>query len=571
MFNPLIPKYLFNKFFPGLASYVTALKRYLRNSIPIFYPKVFSQLKNILPGTNVNDKNKRKSKILIYATRQDPLHITWDLIIGKACELRGQDVSLIACDGLIQEACNERWYPELKTSLCKQCFSFAKKFYALADFQIDWLTNYLSDEHKDQFIGKRTKIMQREKAKDILKNIPFEKYNDFKYRDFPIGDLVRPSVCHFTRNENIEMAGKHDFKVKEIYKNFLLNAIMMVDLVEKILNIKKPDIVFLINGLFMSEAIMIAWLKRKEIRYVVYESGIMPDTMSFLHNQPIDYRELDDWEVRKNKPLNKKEKQKLNEYINSRIVGTGQQQEYWKASKEGEKYIKSKLDLDSFESIACLFPNVLFDSALFDKDNFFSSSKDWIRSTISFFSEHPNLGLLIRIHPAEIRWPQVHRDSIKTWIDDNYGKDLPQNIKVINASDTISSYKLMEIADLGLVSTSTTGMEMALMGKTVIATGDIYYRGRNFTIDPQSKEEYILKLKEILIDKKIPKVDVKIVELFAYHMFFESSIGISSIDSNNLRTIPPNIELSSYDQLLPGVDPNLDKICDGIIYGKAFV
>ena len=49
------------------------------------------------------------------------------------------------------------------------------------------------------------------------------------------------------------------------------------------------------------------------MKSVIYESGVMPDTMSFLHNQPIDYWEITNWEARKQTPLNEEEKGKLDE------------------------------------------------------------------------------------------------------------------------------------------------------------------------------------------------------------------------------------------------------------------
>ena len=48
----------------------------------------------------------------------------------------------------------------------------------------------------------------------------------------------------------------------------------------------------------------------------------------------------------------------------------------------------------------------------------------------------------------------------------------------------------MQIADLGLVHTSTIGMEMPLEGIPCAVVSKTHFRGRGFTIDVNTREEY---------------------------------------------------------------------------------
>jgi hypothetical protein len=54
----------------------------------------------------------------------------------------------------------------------------------------------------------------------------------------------------------------------------------------------------------------------------------------------------------------------------------------------------------------------------------------------------------------------------------------------------VNTYDLVEVADLGLVYTTTVGMEMAMCGVPVIVSGQTHYRGRGFTYDPDSWVSY---------------------------------------------------------------------------------
>jgi len=568
--NSIRLKYYFYRVFPTIAKYNKVFKRYLENNFKSFQPEIFKTLERFKTIKKELSQNSSSKNILIFATRQDPLHITWELVLAKSLELRGHFVEYIACDGLIRESCNESWYPDLPVAVCRECNSFAEKLYLKADLRVKWLSEYFEDGKNNTFVGNK-KIVQKEYAKSLLEKVSFNDYKNFTYRNFPLGELVRPSVCHFTRNEDLELSGSRDPHVITIYKNFLINAIFLVDHIESIINSINPDIVMMINGRFITEAIMLNWLNIKDMKSVIYESGVMPDTMSFLHNQHIDYWKITNWETRKQTPLNEEEKGKLYQYMQQRKTGKGQLAEYWKNSKNDINEIKEQLNLKKYNSISCLFPNLLFDSANHGKNIQYKTLKDWLSSTIKFFSLNPSHALVIRIHPAEVKWPGVHRDSVFSWIKSEYGKELSQNIKVIGPFDEISSYALIEMSDLGLVSTSTTGLEMALMGKPVIVTGKVHYWNRGFTIDPSTDDEYHEMLNSILKQKNVPELDFELARTYAYHIFFESSFGLKSINSENYRTIPPKLEISNFDELLPGNDPNLDKICDGIVNGTPFV
>jgi len=80
--------------------------------------------------------------------------------------------------------------------------------------------------------------------------------------------------------------------------------------------------------------------------------------------------------------------------------------------------------------------------------------------------------------------------------------ELPEFIHVIEPAEKVNTYDLIELADLGLVYTTTVGLEMALRGIPVVVAGQTHYRGRGFTYDPASWVEYFKMLGRILEDPK---------------------------------------------------------------------
>jgi capsule polysaccharide export protein KpsC/LpsZ len=151
---------------------------------------------------------------------------------------------------------------------------------------------------------------------------------------------------------------------------------------------------------------------------------------------------------------------------------------------------------------------------------------DWIAKTVQFFAGQPearaersrSVQLVIRIHPGErlTHGPSM-ADVVKSALP-----EIPENIHLIGPLEQVNTYDLMEIADLGLVYTTTTGLEMCMRGIPVIACGETHYRRRGFTLDPMSWDEYYAMIESALQRKKsLSKVQVETAWEYAYRFFFE--------------------------------------------------
>jgi hypothetical protein len=127
--------------------------------------------------------------------------------------------------------------------------------------------------------------------------------------------------------------------------------------------------------------------------------------------------------------------------------------------------------------------------------------------------------LVIRIHPGEVF---THGQSMADVVHQLLPK-LPEHIHLVDAENRTNTYDLIEIADLGLVYTTTVGLEMAMSGLPVVVSGQTHYRNRGFTHDPDSWVVYLKTLKKLLEDPKSNRLDKSQVEKawsYAYHFFF---------------------------------------------------
>jgi hypothetical protein len=186
---------------------------------------------------------------------------------------------------------------------------------------------------------------------------------------------------------------------------------------------------------------------------------------------------------------------------------------------EGGAVVKEKLALDN-RPVILLATNVLGDSLTLGRQVFTETMADWIRGTIRYFAERQDVQLVIRVHPGETL---THGTSMVDVVKAELGK-MPAHMHLIAPEAQINTYDVVEIADLGLVYTTTVGLEMAMRGIPVLVAGQTHYRNRGFTYDPESWDEYVAMLDSILTDIASARLTQEQVELswrYAYLFFFK--------------------------------------------------
>ncbi len=145
----------------------------------------------------------------------------------------------------------------------------------------------------------------------------------------------------------------------------------------------------------------------------------------------------------------------------------------------GGEQLREDLGLDE-RPIFLLTTNVLGDSLTLGRNTFAPSMAAWIEETVRFLAGKPEVQLVMRVHPGE---RLTHGRSMVDVVNEAL-PSIPEHIHVIGPMEKVNTYDLMDIASLGLVYTTTTGMEMSMSGIPVMVCGETHYRERGFTLDP---------------------------------------------------------------------------------------
>jgi hypothetical protein len=243
---------------------------------------------------------------------------------------------------------------------------------------------------------------------------------------------------------------------------------------------------------------------------------------------------------------------------------------YWHKKENSLEAITGEFKIDLKRPIAVLFPNITWDSALFEKDIGFSGMFDWINTTIDFYLENPQYQLIIRAHPAEVILPGSLRESVAAYILGRYS-NLPSNIIVIPSNSNVSSYVLMDIAKCGLSYASTTAIELGIRGIPVVVAGEVHFRNKGFTVDVNTKEEYLRSLELLMSDQcGMSASDIRnAARRYAYFTFFRTSMPFELVHCSSGDQ--PVFTFKNIEDLLPGKNKSLDIICNGFIKGSEFI
>ena len=268
------------------------------------------------------------------------------------------------------------------------------------------------------------------------------------------------------------------------------------------------------------------------------------------------------WPRFRNLALSDEEVKELEAYLEDRSFGRRSIEQYWRDVRF------DTIPRRTSGKRVTLFTNLTWDSAVINKEIAFPTIQEWIADTIRFFACRPEHELVIRIHPAEVTLAgKPTREPLSPFIHETF-PTLPENVIVVEPEDITSSYPLMAESDAVTVFTSTTGLEAALAGVPVIVSGETHYRDKGFTLDVDDPASYHDALESVLDDTSDVRPDIELVRRYAYLFFFRLPIQFPAVHEHVPGLV--RVDVRRLADLEAGKDPELDRVCDGILHGGNF-
>ncbi|MBN2556289.1 MAG: hypothetical protein JXA97_10165 [Anaerolineales bacterium] len=284
------------------------------------------------------------------------------------------------------------------------------------------------------------------------------------------------------------------------------------------------DTVLIPNGSILEFGSIYRVARHTGTQVVTFEFGEQRERMWLAQNAEVmrlDTSAL--WDVRGGIPLTLQEEEAVKTLYQARRGGKLWKNfsRQWQAGDHaGSRKVRAQLNLDPDRPLALLCTNVVGDSLALDRQVFTEGMEDWLTQTVQYFKDHPEVQLVVRVHPGELLGaghPSV--DIVRSALP-----DLPEHVILVPPESKINTYDLIEMAQLGLVYTTTVGMEMAMAGLPVVVAGATHYRGKGFTYDPETLAGYVDTLDRLTRDGKtllLSDAQVELAWRYAHRFFFE--------------------------------------------------
>jgi hypothetical protein len=324
------------------------------------------------------------------------------------------------------------------------------------------------------------------------------------------------------------------------------------------------------HGIYVPQGSMAEAARAAGVRVVTWNPAYRKRCFVFSHGDTYHHTLLDEpvstWEHLR---LSAEQEKSLMAYLESRSVGSYDWIWFHDRPNFDRDQIFARYGLRREVPIVGLLTNVMWDAQLHYPANVFPGMLCWIVETIRYFAARPDLQLLIRIHPAEIRGTLPSRQRV----DDEIRKafpSLPANVAVIPPESDASTYVAMGACDAVIIYGTKTGVELTSIGIPVIVAGEAWIRNKGVTIDPATRADYFRALDTLPLRQRMSEEIVARARRYAHHFFFRRMIPLEFMEPQ--KGWPPyRPALEDLAPLAPGRSRGLEVICGGILRGAPFI
>lgn len=448
-----------------------------------------------------DDVNKKPTILFIPETGIYPF-LRGLSVLGSAISKSGSPVKLTRCTGqmircpmLTMNQLPVNASQESKDKICKLCiknFSVVKNKYNFSSIE-------LKDLVKENVRSEINELV--DKASDLLGIV---------YRGFPVGKI---SQYDFILETKFPYEPAMPESQKAIFIAYVKNTALTVVMADEICKQYDPSLFLTFNEYAQCQA----------VRFSAQKHGIRRMAMTYPVNFNVDasrfsiwektceawrYQHCQNWSQGKEIPILKENVWECWNDIVFRMFGFGSH--IFSSKKHNDPgYIFKNLNLKLNRKTIVVYTSsqderVSVDVAMkiWGEDqppaDAFVNQIEWLKMLKDYASQRNDVQIVVRIHPRE--------GAKKFGFDSKHLIELRQNFKensenfyIVWPNDEMSSYDLMELADVCLVAWSLMGQEAARVGIPVLSfAGKMFYPDDDFMQVATSKDEYKRKLDSII-------------------------------------------------------------------------
>ncbi len=483
-----------------------------------------------------------------------------------ALTLRGARVHLTLCDERLP-ACLRSHVTAVPSdasfaaegpqgSTCAGCFVSGRALFRSLDLPVHLLSELVTTE-------------ESARAAALAATIPAIEIPDYELDGLHIGEHALAGALRFYARGTLE-----DPASEAVLRRYFEAGLLTAFATRRLLDRTSFVSACFNHGIYIPHGVIGDVARDRQVRVINWNPAYRKQTFIFSHGDTYHHTLMDEpvseWEAIRWTPDREAE---IVSYLRSRWHGSQDWITFNANPEESRDAIARALDIDFSKPTIGLLTNVIWDAQLHYRANAFPNMMDWLLRTIAYFERRRDLQLLIRVHPAELTGAVPSRQSVVDELRQHF-PSLPPNVFVIPPDSPISTYVATAQCDSVLIYGTKTGVELSCEGIPVIVAGEAWIRNKGLTSDAQSPDEYFALLDTLPARRRLDQETIGRARRYAYHFFFRRMIPVRAVapaSGVRARFLKYQLSVASLESLLPGADPGLDVICDGILTGAPFV
>jgi hypothetical protein len=506
----------------------------------------------------------RRGRVLI-ATNiggHGPVSVT-ESVMAAALALRDAEVEIVLCDAALP-ACLQAEYAQtpddsvlterrLAETVCPTCIGRGRRMFEPLGLKLHLLSELITEA-------------DRADARRIAETLPADEIEGFEQDGLKIGEHARAGALrYYTRGDLAEEPNG-----EAVLRRYLEAALLSVAAYRRLLGKGRYDVALFHHGLYVPQGLVGEVCRAEGVRVVNWVVAYRASSFILSHGDTYHHTLMDepasDWE---DMAWGEAQRAEIAAYLKSRWRGDRDWIGFHEKPDEDAAALVRSLGLDPGKPIVGMLSNVVWDAQLHYPANAFPSLIDWAVFTIDHFARRPDLQLLLRIHPAEVRGTAPSRQPLAEALARRYPK-MPPNVFVIGPESPVSTYAAMELCDSVLIYGTKMGVELTAVGIPVVAAGEAWIKNKGLTLDAASPEDYASILERLPLGHRLEPEVVERALKYAYHFFFRRMMPLKFFarTGSSLFFTPA---IASADELAEGRDPALDILCDGVLDGRPFI
>jgi len=490
-------------------------------------------------------------------------------LLAVALTLRGARVHVLLCDevlpgciqAMLKSADKSGAEEEIahfaargpQESLCQTCFPPGREVYESLGVPVHRYGEYVS-------------AGEREAARAAARETPYAEIGDYRLDGVAVGEHALAGALRFFARGGLDGEPHAEAVLRRYFEAALLTSYVT----RRLLRAYPFASACFHHGIYVPQGLIGEVARQEGVRVVNWNPAYRKQCFIFSHHDTYHHTLLEEpvsnWEGVEWGPEREEE---VMDYLKSRWRGTRDWIWFHEKPEEDLSSIAAELGVDFSRPCVGMLTNVMWDAQLHYRANAFPNMLEWVLQTIRYFAGRPELQLLIRVHPAEIRGTLPSRQPLVEEVRRAFPV-LPENVFLIPPESQVSTYAAMSQCDAVIIYGTKTGVELTSMGIPTIVAGEAWIRNKGITLDASSAGEYFELLDRLPLGERLGPELTRRARKYAYHFFFRRMIPLSFMEESK-GPAPYRLNLRSLEQLLPGRDPGLDVVCDGILKGSEFI